>query len=223
MNMKIDKIYIIHFPCLTERKQYMDEKIKEFNIPYEYVCKYVKNSVEISDKNFIDTSDTNKNRKNSMLVGDKLSEGVCENNLKACTLEHYNIIKTFYEETDHDNILILQDDIIFDDRYEGFEQYLKVLPEDYDLLYLSSVCGIKLKAESGNILDLQPSRESNGGGAYMVSRKAAKIITENALPLYSNWDWELNCLQIAHKLNVYWVISPMLYDGSEIGKYKRSY
>jgi len=75
MNMKIDRIYIIHFPCLTERKEYMDKKIKDFNVPYEYVCKYVKTSVEIFDKKFIDVSETNKNRKNSMLVGDKAHAG----------------------------------------------------------------------------------------------------------------------------------------------------
>jgi len=97
------------------------------------------------------------------------------------------------------------------------------LPDNYDVLYLSGVCGIKLQYQTEKILDLQPLRISNGGGAYIVSKKAAKIISENALPLFCNWDWEICCMQMFFEMDVYWTTNILLYDGSEIGRYKRCY
>ena len=220
--MTIDKIFVIHHPSLIDRKEYMDKVLPKFKIPYEYVCKYTQDSPEIFDPLYIDTSEENRNKKNSKLIGDKLSTGLILNNLKACCLEHYSIISEFAKGT-HKNILILQDDIVFDENFPGFDAYTDALPEDYDVLYMSNCCGTKLQYTTNKILDIQPLRASNAGGAYILSKKAAKIIDEHALPLFCNWDWEMNCLQMFFKMNVYWVKDFLLHDGSEIGTYKRCY
>jgi GR25 family glycosyltransferase involved in LPS biosynthesis len=220
--MEIDKIFIIHYPPLVDRKKYMDSMISKFNIPYEYICKFTQDSLEIFDSKFIDTSDKNKDKKNSMLIGDKLNSGLTLNNLKACSLEHFMVISDF-ADSEYQNIIILQDDIIFDDNFPGFDAYVKALPVDYDILYMSNCCGTKLPQQTEGILDRAPQYTSNAGGAYIISKKAAKIISKNALPIYSNWDWELNCIQMQFKMNVYWVKDFLLYDGSEINMYKRAY
>jgi len=203
----------------------MDEVISKFNIPYEYICNFTQDSEEIYDLKYIDISEDNRAIKNSqILIGDKIgsSAALNQNNLKACSLEHYSIISNF-AKSDYENIVILQDDIIFDENFPGFDAYLNELPEDYDILYLSGVCNTILQYHTEKILDIQPLRISNGGGAYMVSKKAAKIIDKNSLPLYCNWDWELNCMQMFFEMNVYWSTNILLHDGSEIGKYKRCY
>ena len=223
--MKIDKIFIVHHPSLTDRRKYMEGVMPKFNIPYEYICDFTQDSEEIYDLKYIDTSENNRAIKNSqILIGDKIgsSAALNQNNLKACSLEHYSIISNF-AKSDYENILILQDDIIFDENFPGFNAYLNELPEDYDVLYLSGVCNTRLQYHTEKILDIQPLRISNGGGAYIVSKKAAKIIDKNSLPLYCNWDWEITCMQMFFEMNVYWATNILLYDGSEIGKYKRCY
>lgn len=222
--MKVDKIYVVHHPALTDRKQYMDGILPKFNIPFEYTCNFTQESSEIYDTKFIDVTESNRELKNSRLVGDKMqsNSALTLNNLKACALEHYSIISNF-SKSDYDNIVILQDDIIFDDNFPGFEAYINDLPSDYDVVYLSNVCNTNLQYESNKLVDIQPLRISNGGGAYMVSKKAAEIIHNNSLPLYCNWDWEMNCIQMFYNMNVYWCTNFLLYDGSEVGRYKRCY
>jgi GR25 family glycosyltransferase involved in LPS biosynthesis len=52
-----------------------------------------------------------------------------------CVLSHYNIVKKA-SELNLDNVLIFEDDVVFcDDLQLNFEEFIKQVPSDWDMLY----------------------------------------------------------------------------------------
>jgi len=223
--MKIDKVYIIHYEPLTERKKYLESILPSFNTPFEFRCKYNRNSPEINDNNLIDLSDENREKRNKIYSqnnGTRIHSGAIRDSWKACLLEHYYVFQDFVN-SEYDNILILEDDVIFDSRFFNvLPEYLKVLPDDYDSLFLGSGCNLRLPYQTTDLIGKHPQRASKCGDSYMVSKKAAKKIVNTCLPLYCNWDWELNYQFALHNMDVYWVTEPLIYQGSENGTYTSS-
>lgn len=221
----IDKIYIIHYPDLVERKVYLDSNLPKFNIPYEYKCRIMRNSPEIEDPAFIDLSDNNRDKRNVIYHTKSyggITDGVTRTSWKANLLEHYFIFNDFVNSND-ENILVLEDDVIFGDGFfETLETFLHEIPDDYDIVYLGSGCDLKFPSHSDKLLEKHPERRSKCGDSYIVSNKAASKIVTSCLPLYCNWDWELNYQQEIHKMDVYWAINPMIFQGSEHGQYSSS-
>jgi hypothetical protein len=223
--MKIDKIFVIHYKPLVERKKYLDEVLPLLEIPYEYSTRFDRESPEIHDIKFIDLSESNREKRNvyyEQYIA-RISEGVTRDSWRANLLEHYHIFKDFVANDDLQNILIFEDDVIFNaDLKDALNLYCQLLPEDYDTLFIGSGCGLKLPFETSDIIAKHPKFHSKCGDSYIVSKKAAKKIVEHCLPLYCNWDWELNYQQSMHQMNVYWVVNPLVKQGSECGYYNSS-
>lgn len=223
--MKLDKIYIVHYTPLIERRKYLEKTLPKFNIPFEFRFRFDRESKELNDNTLIDVSENNLKKRNIVLseMGFSLQRGAEKPALKAIILEHYHIFKDFIN-SDLENILVLEDDAIFDENFFNvYEDYLKLLPSDYDVLYIGSGCNLQLPFKSDKIIELHPNRYSKCADSYIISKKAAINIYNNCLPLYCNWDWELNYQQQLHKMNVYWVSNPLVYQGSEHGQYNNSY
>lgn len=223
--MKIDKIYIIHYTPLFERKKYLEKTLPLFNIPFEFKTNFDRSSKEINDINLIDLSKGNEDKRNAILSQSGLSVNTGANKpaLKAIILEHYHIFKEFIN-SDFENILVLEDDVIFDEKFfTTYQKYLDQLPEDYDVLYLGSGCNLKLPYHTDELIGLHPNRHSRCADSYVISKKAAINVYNTCLPLYCNWDWELNYQQQLHRMNVYWVTEPLVNQGSEGGNYNSSY
>ena len=223
--MTIDKIYIVHYTPLIERRKYLEDILPRFNIPFEFRYKFDRESKELNDETLIEISDNNQEKRNIILseIGLTLSTAAYKPALKAIILEHYHIFKDFIN-SNLENILILEDDVIFDEKFfNTYKDYLKALPDNYDVLYIGSGCSLQLPFVSDNIIELHPNRYSKCADSYIISKKAAINIYNTCLPLYCNWDWELNYQQQLHKMNVYWVTKPLVYQGSEHGNYNISY
>lgn len=222
--MKIDKIYVIHYKPLFERKEYLDKILPLLEIPFEYSSRFDRESPEINDINLIDLSDSNRDKRNVYYEKyiSRIYEGAVRDSWKANLLEHYHIFKDF-AESNLDNILIFEDDVVFnEDLKEALQAYCKALPEDFDTLYIGSGCNLSLPYSTSDIIGKHPNYCSKCGDSYIVSKKAAKKIVETCLPLYCNWDWELNYQQAMHQMNVYWVVDPIVRQGSECGNYSTS-
>lgn len=223
--MKIDKIFIIHYKPLTDRKKYLDEVLPLLDIPYEYRTQFDRESPEIHDTKLIDLSESNREKRNAYYEKyvSRISEGAVRDSWKANLLEHYHIFKDFVEDDNLENILIFEDDVVFGaELKDALNLYCKALPSDYDTLFIGSGCNLKLPYDTADIIGRHPSFCSKCGDSYIVSKKAAKKIVESCLPLYCNWDWELNYQQAMHQMNVYWVVNPIVKQGSESGYYSSS-
>jgi GR25 family glycosyltransferase involved in LPS biosynthesis len=92
-----------------------------------------------------------------------------------CCLSHLKAIKHFYEETDDDYCMIVEDDVNFDiARYWNFtwKEFFGLVPYDWDCLQLTTICtgDIHVKLHLKFINDFSAA-------VYLISRHhAAKII-----------------------------------------------
>jgi len=114
INSFFDKIYCIN---LEKRKDRLEKCNQEF----------IKHRLNVDifkaiDGNSYDTS--------NMFVNPTIEKGNV-----GCVLSHLKIIQDA-QHKNYDKILILEDDIIFDNELnKKFEQYIKELPHDWDMLY----------------------------------------------------------------------------------------
>lgn len=112
LNKYFDKIYYINLERRPDRNEQCIEELNKHNVIAERF-----NAI---DGNLL----VNNNWKHSM------------GNL-GCVNSHLNLIKKA-KENKYKNVLILEDDVVFDDNIEDrFEKYYKQLPYNWDILYLS--------------------------------------------------------------------------------------
>jgi GR25 family glycosyltransferase involved in LPS biosynthesis len=225
--MKIDSIYIIHYKENLDRKKYLDEHLKTFNIPFEFRSLFDRDSQDILSDMYFDISLENCNKRNHILREyNKLIEiGPDKDTLKgrayrAVTLEHFKTYEHILNKTDFNNVLILEDDVRFCDNFTALlNDFLQALPDNYDVCYIGSGCNLQLPDSTDKILDKHPYYYSKCSDSYIISRKALEKIVKTALPFFGAIDWELNYLQALNKLNVYWTTIPAVHQGSQHGYY----
>ena len=92
-----------------------------------------------------------------------------------CLLSHLEIMKLSLERG-YDNVLILEDDCVFEKDYKSMLESLKDFDKEYNLLYLSgSHLGEKIKITE-NIYKITKTLTT---GSYIVSKEVMKFIVEN--------------------------------------------
>ena len=111
LNKFVDQVYVINLKRREDRLKHMTNEFNRFNISFNRF-------------NAIDGQKLNLN-----MVNSKKSE-------VACLRSHMGIIKNAIDKG-YDKIAIFEDDIIFcDDFEERFEYYSKMIPDDWDIMYL---------------------------------------------------------------------------------------
>ena len=93
---------------------------------------------------YFDSSEENKIKHNHILNqhnmniddGMPLEWGEKAKGYRAVTLEHYKTYEHIIKDTNFKNVLILEDDVMFDNDFiEHLNSYTKELPIDYDICY----------------------------------------------------------------------------------------
>jgi len=125
LNKYFDKIYYINLERRKDRNQECIDELKKYNIIAERF---------------------------NAINGESIIKSNWVHSLGAigCLESHLQIIKNA-KENKYNNILILEDDVIFDDNIEGiFENYYKQLDKNWDILYLSG----NHNQHEGNLLNM---------------------------------------------------------------------
>jgi|SRR6476620_763145 len=158
---------------LQKRKQYITSTLKKMNI----------NITTLFDAIIGSTLNRTELIKNGILDKDcKLND-----NVVACALSHYNLIKKFYNGNSK-NLFVFEDDIEYSSNYLMKLNNID-LPKDYDLINFGhcwNTCYNMIKV-SGNfsIVGNGVYKYTNAlcTHSYSVSRKGAKIILDNFFPI----------------------------------------
>lgn len=223
------KSFIIHYTKLKERKEFMDYQLsKNPLIDYEYINEFDADDLtpDVIDK-FYEKSPEIYKKKTENLWSRADSE-YRELNLPeiSCTLKHLEALKRA-SKTDGIS-LILEDDCCFsDDFYTKLEKKMSLLPNDWDAVFLGSGCGSwfqsqkikEYKIVAENILKANhPS--TNCAECYLVNKKSATKIINNAFPFHMISDWELAYLFYKLDMNIYWIYPSLAEQGSKNGMYK---
>jgi GR25 family glycosyltransferase involved in LPS biosynthesis len=193
---RIDKIFIIHYPKLAERKQYLLDIFKQYNITnYEF---YEENS-----------RDTIKPEKIDMY----LKKGVRMRIPHICiTISHIEIYKKIIEN-DYKMCLILEDDAILCANFiEQFNNYINVLPNDFELGFINSGCGLHAKTIENTIWYKEYRTRTCCG--YIITNTACKKLLTTIIPFRDAIDHELNRQILIHNIQTYWCEPVLINDGS---------
>lgn len=113
LNHYFDKIYCIN---LDRRKDRWEESLKEFEKwgLFNYIERY----------SAIDGSKIKNEDKNNILKDGEIG----------ILLTHFEIIKEAKEKK-YNNILIIEDDIEFSEKFKDFKSYYEVTPKNWDMIY----------------------------------------------------------------------------------------
>ncbi len=208
--MKNFRIYVVHFEELKERKLILEESLKKSGISYYFETKFNRNNLTNFDLS-------------------KFTDDI-QDSYKANFLSHikcYEIISKSKEELG----LILEDDSSPGDFfYDNINDYLKKLPKDFGLFFISAGKNNfhipwYLKIPFKKVYKKNNRKSSWGGNgasrnadAYFISKKYAKLIYEEfTQPEFitdTSIDWWMNEIIRKYEIPVYWA-EPVLIETNQ--------
>lgn len=197
--INIEKLFIIHFEKLTDRKKYLNAHIEN----YGFINEYIFSNDEIDQKIF----ELSKYYKyNSSIYDRNLSKGeIC------VSTQHINAYINMLDN----NIkyaLIIEDDAIFCDKFlENLQKITNKLPIDFDMCFISECCN--LHATNGYSL-INKSNTSRCVSGYIVNSKCIPYVL-STLPFQYPIDWHLNFINRNNELQFYWSEPCIISQGSE--------
>lgn len=167
----LGKIFICHYKPLKERKKILSEQLNKLGLDYEWVEIYDREEIDI---NKLKTDLPNMVKPLNIIGHQNRTLRMSEISL---ILKHNYIWEKMIKD-DIDNVLVLEDDALLDNDFvEKYYSYTRDLPEDYDLLWVGSCCGL----HAPNI-SLDKHIYQNDGSrcthAYLISKKCASKMIE---------------------------------------------
>lgn len=208
------KIYIVHYKKLSERKRIIENSLSSSGYEYYFEINYDRDNLKNKDKK-------------------KFFETV-EDSYKANFLSHIKCYEHICND-DNDFALILEDDSVPEDLfYQKIDNYLKKLPKDFGLFFVSAGKNkfhipIYLRRPFKKIYKKKNQPVSWGGDgasrnadSYFISKKYAQILydefnNEN-FTSDTSIDWWMNDMIRKYNIPVYWaeptLIETNMYESS---------
>jgi GR25 family glycosyltransferase involved in LPS biosynthesis len=196
----IDKIFIIHYEPLYERKKYIDSIINNLKIPYEYIISNNETDLNYNINDFYQENYSIWNRK--LTIGE-----IC------VSINHFNVYQKILNNG-YKNCLIIEDDAVFKDNFNIFENILSQLQNvKFDICFLSDCCNLHINEieENNYIYEANSSRSVCG---YIINIKCINKILKT-LPFNAPIDWHLNIIKKDLNLIYYWTEPTIIGQGSE--------
>jgi GR25 family glycosyltransferase involved in LPS biosynthesis len=224
----IEKIYIVHYTKLKERKDNILQILDKINIPYEFITDFDKEDLNFVKSNYYNLDQTEYNKKiqiyNRTIYGAPPFRILSDAEI-SCTIKHILAIKKLSEECNCG--LILEDDAIpyAASFLEEANKSISEAPENWGSIFIGNGCGddfIKSKNKyrvSETIFKIDHPA-SNCAEAYIMNKNSAGKIYNRILPFQQISDWELACCFWIEDIDVYWRIPSLIYQGSISGKFK---
>lgn len=221
--INVDKIYVIHYTKLINRKIYLDNFFAKNNIEANYITEYDKEYLtEEIIKKYYDKSDIEYKNKIGRVYG---SGCVPRFDLKpaelSCTVKHCLALEDIYNSNNEIN-LILEDDVIFLDNFvDNFNNFLKKTPDDWDIIYIGDGAGLRVVKPQNNIVAYKKQHPaSKCADSFIIKKTLANKIYKTIIPFNTIIDWQYSFELYLHNANVYWWHPNVVTQGSEKGMYK---
>lgn len=197
----IDKIYIIHYKKLSERRKYIQNYLNNIENIIEWVDFFDRDSLtqEQLDK-YLDT-------KNNLRKVEK-----------AVSFSHMYIYEQIVNNKIN-NALILEDDTIFYDNFiDNFNKYIKYIPDDYDIINLNEYIPFKNKLKKIKKDKFFYKQDKvKAVSSYLISYKGATKLYNKRLKKVID-----NQLNDYKDLKIFWLNPAICIQGSKNGNYKSS-
>ena len=205
-NNIFDKVYVINLEHSKDRLDMIRKQLKRENIAFE---RYPAVNGSLLNKE--------KLIRDGKLTYEKMTKGAI-----GCYLSHYNIWKKELDKGN--NILVLEDDVILcKNLLNKFNEIYKQIPKDWDIIYLgaSNIYGKKIgknivvpiKSEKGSTFN-------TGMYGMLINKKALSILINESMPINNNIDQYIKNY-LFKKLNVYFIVSPLITHNNELPSQRR--
>ncbi len=205
--MNVEKIIIIHYTPLVERKEYLQGWFHTNNV-----------------QNFFFKADCDREN----LTGDVIQQWATDVAKKrldkgtmAVNIAWWQTINGIANGQD-ELVLVLEDDAIFcDDFLPRFNDALKTLPEDFEIGWLVDGFGFKIKREflREDCVWYRAPRQNRTTGAVLLKKSAAQKI----IAAYPRFDIVVDAqiTEICHALHLgsYWMEPALITQGTQRGVY----
>jgi hypothetical protein len=206
------KIFIIHYSPLIERKQFIDTQLEKQNISAEYILNYDREDLITKDLELFDS---------------KLKLSMVSLNLK-----HIECYRRIINDEKYDFHLILEDDALLDiNFYTKLKEYLKQLPEEWDMCFIGDACNLHIPEQLVNYnKNINIFYKTNfptywgGDGAtrctdsYLISKKCCKqilnFINRPNYKISQNSDFWLNGVIRENNFTVFWAEPTLVSNGT---------
>lgn len=185
---KLIKAYIINLPNAQKHKMHMEQILNNFKINYEFIEAIYGKEIDVPNPMY--------DEKAYRLVHGKLTN----KSEIGCYFSHIKALETFIC-SEHSHALIFEDDLILDKSFDEILSNAMNYSEQFDILRLSSLHNgnpVKLTKILNNFNLSHYLSYCGGAGAYLLNRKAAKVLIKKLIPMYLPYDhafdreWLLN-------------------------------
>ena len=182
------KAYIINLPHAHKHRMHMEQTLNNFKINYEFIEAIYGKDIDVPNSMY--------DEKAYRLLHGKLTN----KSELGCYFSHIKALETFIG-SEHSHALIFEDDLILDKFFDEIILNVMNYSEKFDILRLSSLHNghpMKLTKILNNYNLCHYLSYCGGAGAYLLNRKAAKILIEKLIPMYLPYDhafdreWLLN-------------------------------
>lgn len=216
INNLFDEIYVLHCVDVPERKEHVIKQLQKMDI-HNYkiwetcVCKSIN---YILAKNFESLfTDYYKGFKNDIVFA----------NVFDVAYNFYKIIKVAYIKG-YNHILLIEDDINFTIDKNTFDEYIRQIPNDYDILKFSWIASYPLDyvnienyiKKNNNALYVKYKNEFNlhYNGMFALSRNGMKYFIDYMEAKFSPADIPFYTIG-DEKLNYYMTNKSLVYDDTD--------
>jgi len=189
----INKIYVIHYNKLMDRKKYITDYFNNNKIlNYEFRNLYQRENLTDEIKN------------NYFKLNNLTAAQIC------ITIEHIETYKEIVNNGSYDNwYLILEDDAIFCENFLVlFNEYMSNIPLDAEYL---DICDY-FKINSQNMWERKYTTRTNV--SYLINKRTCEKILNTIIPFEKAIDHELNRQMDIHNIKTYWSNISLIKHGS---------
>jgi len=227
----VDKIFVVHYTKLSQRKENILSYIDKFNAPYKFIEEYDQEALtkEIITEFYNPIEWIHEDKIKPLWDANIHRFRILNRAEISCTIKHLTAVKRV-GETCTTAGLILEDDCMpkRDTFVEEFNGVLKNVPSDWDGIFFGEGCGqefIAQNIEKNNLKIMQnicraKHPATNCAEAYLLKPEVAKKVYEASIPFQLVSDWELASSFYRLNLNIYWVVPSIFDQGSKNGKFR---
>jgi len=214
------KIFVIHYEKLVDRKSAMMKQLNDNNMEAEFISNKSKDVLTQEEKSYFSSN---------------LTDGEI-----SLFIHHVECYKKIMKAIEYDFAIIFEDDAIFENTfYETIQEYMRQVPEDWDILFIGDGClgndfsGTHIPKDQlvkgcniykKNIFD--PDCKAKCTDSYVISKKCAKNMAdeykkklETDIIIDCPIDFWMNQTIIQCDMNLYWAEPTIVKQGSEYGFY----
>ena len=223
--LNVDKVYVLHYTKLTDRKERLDKMFLTHGIDVEYITEFDQEDLtqELIDGSYDRRKESYDTKVHPAYGSRSTPHRVLNMAEISCTFKHRLAIQKIAEECPNHGLIFEDDAILVPNFVSQFNQFLQTTPDDWGAIFMGCCAKLRVpkhlqKPNQNAYLMGHPA--SRGGDSYLLKNDTAKKIASTMDTFVTISDWELGYQIYKHDINTYWWEPPLVVQGSENGLYK---